>query len=226
MGSGNSGLLFSAKGPNSVKLGALFESCDYSMGYARSARVLFEALDWSSDDVRSGVPPILYMARHAVELTLKDMLQAHHSNETDQAEIDGFDGKPTKATPLPQNVLDELNRTHDLTELLGWVQQYMPGYYEASWDDMVKTINQYEMNDPSRFRYDTVRVGKGAAAKMVASFDPSSKPIPIKKILEMVEACMKRAADTSGDNPDSIPHELSDIGFHLTQELGTRGLIY
>jgi hypothetical protein len=176
------------------------------------------------------VAPIIFCARHAVELALKDLLVAFHDNECAQAELDADAGSPPTACSLDAATLRELPRTHDLVKLLSWVEQWMAAYVKPNWKALVAELDRYERNAVERFRYSTVgRPDATRGCRSERSFE-RVLVVPIDKFLRGFEVFMREAAYIAVSaeleaNDCSALHELGMIGHDLDQQLYARGLL-
>lgn len=218
-----------AKGDGDVVLGGLWDQPHLSWGYARAARTLRDAMD-SSPDEPDAIAPIFYCARHSVELALKDLLTAYQENQRKENEICNHDGAPSTAKPIPDKTFKIIGMTHDLGNLLGWVQKWMPHYVMASWPKLVAEIQHHEKNAPDRFRYSYVgKPDKLRGDRSERSFE-RLVVIPIDRILEHLDAFMEEAAyilpesEFAGADHWSALQDLGMEATTLSHELYRRGL--
>lgn len=135
-----------------VEIGGVFGQPHLSVSYARAAHVLRDAAG-SSADQADVVAPMFFCVRHAVEVALKDLLAAYQGNQLTRAEIEAHDGATPTTKPLSTVTLRGLGTSHDLGELLGWVNQWMPKYVTPTWLVLVVAIEKYEQSAVERFRY-------------------------------------------------------------------------
>ncbi len=217
--------------PGDVVLGAPFTASHLSMNYATAARALFKAIDSRKPEELTA--PIFFLARHAIELALKDLVHGYHANERDQAELDQADGK-VSVPVLSVDEVDELLIGHVLKTLLKLVKETMPYYVTPQWEELVKTIEDHERGSVERFRFERVHSHDPATGKktgrMEGSFD-EPQLISVPALLDGLDRFMVEAAKIS--EPGTVDEttklsaleDLAYVGNWLDQELYQRGLL-
>ncbi|GEM_PF-4616512 len=184
-----------------------------------------------SGDTTDVAVPIFYCVRHAVELALKDLLLEYHRNQLGKEEIEQHDEKANTASPLPEDVLKKLSNCHQLREILGAVQQWLPSYVGLNWSTLIDAIDRYEQNYPDRFRYESIgALDKRTGRREVRSFRDRIV-IPFRDILEQLDGFMKQAAEmvSGAELRDarewSALHDLAMEWESLACDLYQRGLL-
>jgi hypothetical protein len=218
------------RGVGDVEIGGFWRKTQLSRSYAQAAWALRAAAGPNPDEP-DVVAPMVFCARHGVELALKDLLIAYQENTLAQAEFEAHDGLPKTTSPLPEAILREVATSHDLGKLLEWVEQWMPVYVKPGWKELVADFERYEKKAVERFRYSTVgKLDTRSGHRTEQSFD-RVVVIPIDKLLERLEVFMKEAAHVVAPSKLKDGDEwsaLQDLGMEaqtLAEALYARGLL-
>jgi hypothetical protein len=177
--------------------------------------------------------PILYLARHAVELALKSLIEAHDSNERDRALIDAH--AHVMASPCHTEAdLKDLSKSHSLRYLLGLVRKCLGAHVTPEWERLIEAICVLEDGADERFRFGQVwrptAPGAKARRELVPSF-PQPVVVAVAPILEQLDRFISEAARPTdlkacdSSTPESALAELYMEAQDLAQQMYTRGLL-
>lgn len=133
--------------------------------YGVAARLVAEAeLNRESGGV-GGVRldmPALYLIRHTVELSLKDLLRSYHQNQVEQNQLDKASGNALCGTPLSEAEQKTAGGTHDLRQLFDLVGKYLASYMSPTWKRLVDAIVSIEGEHVEFSRFDEAKMDKTA----------------------------------------------------------------
>jgi hypothetical protein len=169
------------------------------------------------------------LARHAVELALKDLLLVYEDNVKAEHVLDVAKGqKPRSSHPHHLDWTTNL-KTHDLNRLLIWVEREMPRYVGRKWRPLVRQITRFEGKNPewSRYREVTTRIqmkkGKDRYRKRRTFF--RQRLVTVQTLVEKVETFIKEAAvvDIHAQENESALQELLMISDDIDRQLYAYG---
>lgn len=167
-----------------------------ALSYWRSAHLVAEA-ELKAQPPRHHVDmPALYLIRHAVELALKDLLEAHHENELDRNRVDKATSKPMSGKPLTEKELDCIRTRHNLDELLVLTEQHMKNYVSPTWRLLVDAIVTIEGQHVEFSRFPRARLDQNAKRTGVPpwKYEFVRAEIPLAQLLAALDGFFKEAA--------------------------------
>jgi len=142
----------------------------YINGYARAATLLYAELQNGAKHGDSSLPiehwlvyPVYFMYRHALELSLKDILR-------------------TAAPTLEKKQRERITETHNVYTLWNmarsWVMQFAPNQVKAATPAFESMLKEIERHDPDAEagRYEIRKIGKKSNRMLVATF-PTLSPL-------------------------------------------------
>src|SRR5262249_11933145 len=139
------------------------------------------------------------------------------------------EGTQCGAKPLSKKRMENIGETHDLSKLLGWVEEAMPYYVKRSWWTLINELVKFEGKSPDWSRYAEVRTPvqrrNGKHRRRRRSFS-RRRLVPVEALVSKLEMFLTEAAridnDTTGDH--SALYELEGRGQDLDQKLYDLGL--
>ena len=201
------------------------------MNYARAARKLFETVappvPMPGQDTEALVEvtlPIFFLARHAVELALKDILRGIYGLVDGLAEIERHDHKPVTDEPLSEEEVFEKLKTHSLGSLLAMLREVWPECVTPAWQELAEAVDKHEKGIVGFSRYDhtLVRSGQKDAPKQIVHNFKERQVVPIGPLLDRLDAFMQEAAGTDGEFVSAL-EEVSYMHQELGQAMHSRG---
>ena len=213
--------------PGEVAVGG-FGSSELAVSYARAARALFDAIQINGGDLAAIAAPIFFLARHAVELSLKEIIHFAYGMRHAKAEIQRHDGKPFDDEPTEAEI-DRRLLTHDLGALLDMIrhQDDLAEHVRPSWQDLVDSINKHEKDHPERFRFERVYEStraKREKRRMVPSFG-EREVIPLAELLDKLDQFVAAAVSLAEDAASSVLWHLGLEAEQVISGLRVRGLL-
>jgi hypothetical protein len=214
------------RGNGVVRVGGFLNGPQYARGYARAARVLFEHGE-ATGDLAGIAMPCVFLIRHTVELTLKDIVEMIVAVQRDEISLAEAERQIAPPLKLPAKY-DRLTGTHSLKELFEILVDAMTitnrGTVPASWSALATKIeDELKDKDGQRWRFAEIKLGRG---KQAPSFT-GSEPLPLRDLLGAMSHFLDEAtADwPGGEAKMSLAYELYCDGQALSQRLYELGAI-
>ena len=171
-------------------VGGVWQRADLGLSYLLAASYVVEAAQKDAR-VSEVALPAAYLQRHALEAQLKEVLTTVYRIEKytlwlDLLQTDG------SANPPPER---EVKLEHSHLVLRNLLQQALTaGNHEPLPEEVSQLcdeVSKQEAGAPERYRYHTVRRGRGPKAPLEESF-PQTETLPIVEMQQRMEGVFKR----------------------------------